>query len=58
MKKRISITLDIDVSEWIVEKSKLERMSISALINRIIYNKKEDEAKLPRPINILKSKSI
>lgn len=55
MKERITITVDKDVYDWIIEKSEKERLSVSALINRLALYAKRDEALLPRPDKAMKS---
>ena len=55
MKKKISITIDVDIHEWAIKNADKERITLSAFINRLASYHKMNEEHNTKPRNILLS---
>jgi len=55
MKKKISITIDVDIHEWAIKNANKERITLSAFINRLASYYKINEEQSTKPHNVLLS---
>lgn len=55
MKKRISITIDEDIYDWIIKNAKNQNMTTSAFINRVCVVSKINNEATFKPRNVLYS---